>query len=232
VGRLASSIAHEINNPLEAVTNLLYLMQGHDLSAEVQAYVDTAERELRRVSAIANQTLRFHRQAAQPSAVSCDALLGETLLIYQGRLANSQIRVERHSRARRLVTCLDEEVRQVVSNLIGNAIDPMYLSGGRLLLRTREGVDYRTGRKALFITVADTGPDMTAETVRRAFDPFFTTKGLAGTGLGLWISKEIIARHGGSISLRSCERPGTTGTLVTVSLPFRKRLGSSHSMRV
>ena len=220
VGRLASSIAHEINNPLESVTNLLFLIRGHDLSPEVQEYVDTAERELRRVSAITNQTLRFHRQTTVPCAVSCDALIGEALLIYHGRLVNSNIRVEKRKRAQRSVVCSDGELRQVISNLISNAIDAMSPSGGRLLLRSREGTDHRTGKKALVITVADTGPGMSAETARRVFDPFFTTKGLSGTGLGLWISKEILARHGGSISLRSSYGRAATGTVIIVSLPY------------
>jgi PAS domain S-box-containing protein len=220
VGRLAPSIAHEINNPLESVTNLLFLIQGHDLSPEVKDYVDTAERELRRVSAIANQTLRFHRQSAEPCPVSSDQLIGEALMIYHGRLVNSKVAVDKRLRAQRAVICSDGEVRQVISNLISNAIDAMSPSGGRLLLRSREGTDHRTGKKALVITVADTGPGMSAETSLRVFDPFFTTKGLAGTGLGLWISKEILERHGGTMSLRSSQRKAATGTVVTISLPF------------
>lgn len=220
VGRLASSIAHEINNPLESLTNLLYLIDGHDLSPEVRGYVETAERELRRVSAITNQTLRFHRQTSQQCAVSCDALIGEALLIYQGRLLNSHITVEKRKRARRPVVCSDGEIRQVISNLISNAIDAMAPSGGRLLLRSREATDHRSGKQVLVITVADTGPGMSADTARRAFEPFFTTKGLGGTGLGLWISKEILARHEGSIALRSSQARLASGTVFTVSLPF------------
>ena len=172
------------------------------------------------MSAITNQTLRFHRQTTGPCATSCDSLIGEALLIYQGRLINSNITVEKRKRARRPVVCSDGEIRQVISNLISNAIDAMSSAGGRLLLRGSEATEHRSGKKMLVITIADTGVGMSPETARRAFEPFFTTKGMSGTGLGLWISKEILARHGGTIALRTSQTPGASGTVIRVSLPF------------
>jgi len=220
VGRLAASIAHEINNPLESVTNLLYLARNSNPRPEVQEYLAMAERELQRVAAITNQTLRFHKQTSRPTEVACDQLFGEVLSIYQGRLLNSNVAVEMRNRARRLVSCYEGEVRQVLSNLIGNAIDAMHPGGGRLLIRSREAHNHRTGSKGIVITVADSGPGMSAETASRIFEPFFTTKGFSGTGLGLWISQEIIQRHNGSLKVRSSQSPGASGTVFTLYLPF------------
>ena len=221
VGRLASSIAHEINNPLEAVTNLLYLARTSEaLPEEVRFYLTTAEAELRRASAITTQTLRFHKQATRPVEMTCEDLIGSVLTIYQSRLVNSKIKVEKRKRARRPVLCMDGEIRQGVSNLIGNAIDAMHPDGGRLLLRSRESHDWRTGRQGLVVTVADSGPGIPRETAGRIFEAFFTTKGIGGTGLGLWISKEIIDRHQGRLLLRTSQATGHSGTVFTLFLPF------------
>jgi PAS domain S-box-containing protein len=220
VGRLAASIAHEINNPLESVTNLLYLARLSNPTTEVQEYIEIAERELQRVAAITNQTLRFHKQTTHPTEVRCDQLMGEVLSIYQGRLLNCNVAVEMRNRSRRLVCCYEGEVRQVLSNLIGNAIDAMHPGGGRLLLRSRESVNHRTGESGLVITVADTGPGIPPGIADRIFEPFFTTKGFSGTGLGLWISQEIAHRHKGTLSVRSSQGPGMSGTVFSLYLPF------------
>jgi len=219
VGRLASSIAHEINNPLEAVTNLLYLAQRAAVSPKAQHYLEAAEVELQRVSAIANQTLRFYRQSTNPKPVTSDDLIGGTLPLYQGRLANSHVKVERRDRTRRAITCFDGEIRQVLSNFIGNAIDAMSLSGGRLLIRSREGTDWTTGRLGVILTVADTGSGMSPHTLSKIFEPFFTTKGDKGTGLGLWISREIVDRHRGVLKVRSCQSTTCSGTVFALFLP-------------
>ncbi len=219
VGRLAASIAHEINNPLESVTNLLYLIRdSHDLH-EIHDYVDTAERELRRVALITNQTLRFHRQSTRPDQAFCYGLIGDSLSLFQGRILNNHITVEKRKRAEHPVDCLSSEIRQVLNNLIGNAIDSMPL-GGRLLLRSRESTDFCAGRRGLVITVADTGTGMNAEARLRLFEAFYTTKGIGGTGLGLWISKDIVARHQGKLSFRSRDTAGRSGTVFMLFLPF------------
>ncbi len=219
VGRLASSIAHEINNPLEAVTNLLYLAQQAAISPDAKQYIATAELELRRVSVIANQTLRFHRQTTNPKPITYQELIEATLPLYQGRLANSHVIIERRDRTHRAVTCFDGEIRQVLSNLVGNAIDAMHGSGGRLLIRSREGTDWKTGRPGIVLTVADTGSGMSAYTLSRIFEPFFTTKGISGTGLGMWISREIVDRHLGHLRVRSAQPPHSSGTVFTLFLP-------------
>jgi PAS domain S-box-containing protein len=220
VGRLASSIAHEINNPLEAVTNLLYLARETAVNPETREYLDIADRELRRVAVIANQTLRFHKQSSKPQLITCEELIGSALSVYQARLMNSQVEVERRKRALNPVLCFEGEIRQVLSNLISNAIDAMHPQGGRLLMRSREATDWKTGRKGLVLTVADTGAGMSRDTVTKIFEPFFTTKDIAGTGLGLWVSHEIVERHGGSLTARSSQRNGHSGTVFAIFLPF------------
>ncbi|HEX3374775.1 MAG TPA: histidine kinase dimerization/phospho-acceptor domain-containing protein, partial [Edaphobacter sp.] len=145
VGRLASSIAHEINNPLESVTNLLYLARETAWNSETREYLEIADRELRRVSVIANQTLRFHKQSSRPQWITSEELISCALSVYQGRLVNSSVQVEKRIRAARAVFCFEGEIRQVLSNLIINAIDAMHPHGGRLLMRSREGTDWKTG---------------------------------------------------------------------------------------
>lgn len=221
VGRLASSIAHEINNPLESVTNLIYLAQRSELSPIAQEYLTVAEQELKRVSAIANQTLRFHRQSTNRRSVTADELLDSTLGLYQGKLNNSHVKVERRDRTSHPFTCFDGEIRQVLSNLVGNAIDSMQPRGGRLIIRGHERLHPRTGESQVVITVADTGSGMSPNTLSRIFEPFFTTKGLSGTGLGLWISKEIVDRHQGTLKLRSRASAPHSGTVVELCLPCR-----------
>jgi PAS domain S-box-containing protein len=236
VGRLAASIAHEINNPLEAVTNLLYLAELSTTLEQARGYVQHAEQELRRVSLITNQTLRFHRQSTQPAPAFCHDLITDALSIYTGRLHTNRITVEKRKRAERPVRCLASEIRQVLANLIGNSLDSMP-AGGRLLLRSREQHRHRpatatpgsspttaaqrhTPQHGLVLTVADTGTGMPLAVQKRALDAFYTTKGNAGTGLGLWISHEIVHRHGGTLRFRSSTTPGRSGTVFTLFLPY------------
>ncbi|HEX5236598.1 MAG TPA: PAS domain S-box protein [Silvibacterium sp.] len=218
VGRLAASIAHEINNPLESVTNLLYLARGAREASEMRDFLGAADRELRRVSLIANQTLRFHKQSTLPTEISCDDLIEGVLSMFQGRFLNSQIQVEKKCTNSRPIRCFEGEIRQVLSNLIGNAIDALH-RGGRLFLASKDGHD-RAGREGVYLTVADDGPGMSKETLARACEPFFTTKGFSGTGLGLWVSQEIIRRHDGKLRIRSSQRPSKTGTVITIFLPY------------
>jgi PAS domain S-box-containing protein len=221
VGRLASSIAHEINNPLESVTNLLYLARRSAELEDVHSYLDTAEQELRRVANITSQTLRFHRQSTDPLAVTGERLMAQTLALYQARILNSQIQVAERHRATKAVTCFDGEIRQVLSNLVGNAIDAIPDKGGHLLLRSREATNWKTGQRGVVMTVADTGCGMSSSVTKRIFEAFFTTKGARGNGLGLWISCEIINRHGGSLRVYSSQRDGRHGTVFTIFLPFK-----------
>jgi PAS domain S-box-containing protein len=220
VGRLATSIAHEINNPMESVTNLLYLAQRSEDLQQVKEQLYAAEVELRRAAAITSQTLRFHKQATSPQEITATDLLESVLSVYQGRIANVQARVKQRLRAQLPVRCFEGEIRQVLSNLVGNALDALHGSGGGMWLRTREGTSWLTGQRGIFLTVADSGCGMSAETQGKLFQPFFTTKGLTGTGLGLWVTKEIVDRHGGSLCVRSSQRPERQGTVFRLFLPF------------
>jgi PAS domain S-box-containing protein len=220
VGRLASSIAHEINNPLEAVTNLLYLAQNNESLPKVREYLETADIELRRVAVITNQALRFHRQSTYPQPVRCEDLFDSALLIYRGRLQNANIAIQTRHRAAAQIRCFDGEIRQVLSNLIGNAIDALHPGVGRLFFRSRHGLDWKTGRRGVVLTVADTGSGMDKQTMGNIFDAFFTTKEIGGTGLGLWISKDIVERHHGVLRVRSSQQRGQSGTVFTLFLPF------------
>ncbi|HTB97059.1 MAG TPA: ATP-binding protein [Terracidiphilus sp.] len=220
VGRLAASIAHEINNPLEAVTNLLYLARYSSDLAEIRSLLDTADGELRRVSAITAQTLRFHRQSSSPQESDTAALVNEILKISLSRMRNAGTKLSTRLRAKRALRCFDGEIRQVLANLIANALDAINSSSGSLIIRTREATRWSTGERGIVFTVADSGTGIAKETANRVFEPFFTTKGTIGTGLGLWVSKEIITRHQGSIRLRSSQSARHHGTVFCLFLPF------------
>jgi PAS domain S-box-containing protein len=220
VGRLATSISHEINNPLEAITNILYLIATSDeLPDSLRNYIDIAQDEVARVSQIATQTLRFHRQSARPTLVEASTLVDPVLDLYQGRLANSGIAVDARYASRTPFLCFENDIRQVLNNLIANAIDAMR-SGGRLSVRAHDATEHKTGKKGVRLTIADTGHGMSRATMIRIFEPFYTTKDLNGTGLGLWISAEIMTRHGGRLTVRSSQAPTRRGTVFSLYLPL------------
>ena len=141
------------------------------------------------------------------------------MTLYEGRLRNSSVVVEKRKLAEHPISCFEGDIRQVLNNLVGNAIDAMP-RGGRLLLRSRDATDWRTGRKGLVMTVADTGTGIPADSRARLFEAFYTTKGFNGTGLGLWISKDIVERHHGRLLFRSSASPSTHGTVFSLFLPF------------
>jgi PAS domain S-box-containing protein len=221
VGRLAASISHEINNPLESVTNLLYLSQQNPaIPEEVKLFLSTADQELQRVSQIVAQTLRFHRQSTKPRAVTPQELLETTLSLYQRRLNDSRIELQIQHRGAGPIVCYENDIRQVLNNLVGNAVDAMR-QGGRLIIRTSPAHLHRDGLDGVRITIADTGHGMSEAIRRRIFEPFYTTKGIHGTGLGLWISFGIIEKHHGRLQVHSCTLEGRTGTTFSLLLPAK-----------
>lgn len=226
VGRLAASISHEINNPLESVTNLLYLIRQEDhLPDRAMTYLGLAERELARVSEIAGQTLRFQRQSSEPTSITPEDLLDSVVALYHGRLLNARVKLDFHHRIAAPITCYEGDIRQVLNNLVGNAIDAMH-KGGRLLIRTLDTRCWRTGRPGIRITIADTGSGMPPDVRAHIFEAFYTTKGLSGTGLGLWISHGIVSRHTGALLVRSSTKGPTTGTVFSLFLPRELQLAA------
>lgn len=219
VGRLASSIAHEINNPLEAVTNLLYLAEGLTSDDELRRYVVQAQGELARVSNITTQTLRFHRQSTKPQQTCLSELLDEVLQLFAARTANAGIVIERQYRCLRQILAFGADLRQVFANLIGNALDASALKT-TITVRVRDSSDRSTGALGIRVTIADQGHGMSDEVRGRIFEPFFTTKELTGTGLGLWVSSEILRNHHATIRVRSDYSAEKHGTVFSIFFPL------------
>ncbi|WP_162601926.1 ATP-binding protein [Occallatibacter savannae] len=221
VGRLASSIAHEINNPLEAVTNLVYLARAGAVSPETASLLDQADKELRRVSLITTETLRFHRQTSQRSLTDIAQLLDSILILHESRLDQARITTERKYRPHPEILCSPNEIRQVLANLITNAIEAMAnLSSPRTLsIRLHAATDPRSGKPGIILVIGDTGSGMAPMAQARAFEPFFTTKEATNSGLGLWITREILDKHQGRLRFRSRQSSAYRGTIFTLFLP-------------
>ena len=227
-GRFATSIAHEINNPLEAITNCLYLMAQGDLPVESRGYLELAQTELDMVSKITMQTLRFYRSPSRAQRSDVRDTIGSVLDLLDRRLKQQGIEVERRFRETPLVLAHDGEIRQVLANLVGNAIDALPL-GGRIFLRIAPARDWVHAAAGVRITVADDGTGMDEKTLAHIFDAFFSTKGITGTGLGLWISQEIVLKHGGHLHVRSRRRTNSVsgGTVFAMFLPLNNNSTAS-----
>ncbi len=220
MGRVAGIIAHEINNPLEAITNAFYLLRNHpSLDDEARYYAGLAEQELQRASHITRQTLSFYRDSRQPIAVSVTDLLDNVVELQQRPIMGNRIVLRKNYSSSAAVRGYPGELRQVFLNLISNAIQAMP-TGGTLRLRVAEATDRLTQRRGIVVSVTDTGSGIRREDARRLFQPFFTTKSAKGTGLGLWISKGIIQKYEGTIGFRSLHQPRGTCTCFRVFLPL------------
>jgi two-component system, chemotaxis family, CheB/CheR fusion protein len=216
-GRLVATIAHEINNPLEAVTNLLYLAR-HD-PAKKDEYLARAENEVQRVGSIAQQTLGFVREGISATPLNVAETLDQVLQLYLPKLNAKRIQIERKYDARADISGFPGELRQLFSNLIINAIDAMG-EGGRLFLRVARSREWTSNRRSgVRVTIADSGAGIRPADLSHIFEPFYTTKTDAGTGLGLWLSYGIVQKHGGSIRVRSRTVPQHSGTTFSLFLP-------------
>ena len=217
-GRLAASIAHEINNPLEVISHVMYLLRSTPhLPERALQHIRTAEAELHRVVHITRQTLAFYREVSSPVMVSIAGVLEEVLNTFDRKLAEKAVIVHRQYAPATELQCYPGELRQVFSNLVLNAVEALSDSGA-IAVRVRQTTGAQ-GRLGIRITMADNGPGIAIENLPRIFEPFFTTKGSKGTGLGLWVSQGIVHKHGGSIRVRSSVDPLRHGTCFVVFLP-------------
>jgi PAS domain S-box-containing protein len=217
-GRMAAAIAHEINNPLESVINLVYLAR-QNISAEgkAQTFLLTAEQELERVSHLARQTLGYYRDTGSATEVYLHDLIENVLTVYQGKLLSAGISVDRRFNDLQKIAVSRGEILQVFSNVIANAIDAMP-QGGVLNISIRKVIS--AAGDGMQIIIRDSGTGISQADLERAFEPFFTTKGDRGTGIGLWVAKQLVERRGGQISIASSTEKGTSGTSLTISVPL------------
>jgi PAS domain S-box-containing protein len=230
MGRVAGIIAHEINNPLAAVTNLFYLLRNHpSLDTEARSFADLAEQELQRISHITRQTLSFYRESKQPILVSISELLDSVVTLQESVIQSNRILLRREYFGSGFVFGFPVEIRQVFLNLITNAIQAMP-EGGTLRIRVREITDWTKRELATSISIVDTGVGIKPEDACRLFQPFFSTKSSKGTGLGLWISKGIVQKYEGRISCRSYDHGRGYTTCFRVLLPTGRNHGAPVSI--
>jgi signal transduction histidine kinase len=219
-GRLAASFSHEINNPLASVTNLLYLIGVSSSLDESKKYGEIAARELARVSEIITQNLRFHRESTKPVAVQITQVVNSALNLYHARLSAAEISIERDFRECSPILGIVGELRQLTLNLIGNALDAIG-RGGTMKIRIAATREHSNGlRSGVRVSVADNGSGIRAAVRNTLFEPFVSTKGDTSTGLGLWVSSEIVRRHGGTIQVKSRTNSAFSGTVFSVFLPI------------
>jgi PAS domain S-box-containing protein len=219
-GRLAATIAHEINNPLEAITNLLFLiLSAPNLPPYIAEYARIAQAELERVTHITRQTLAFHRHSPDPEPLRVDELLDSVLFLHSRRAESKGIEITRELDHDGQIIGYASELRQVISNLFSNAVEACP-AGGRLRLRAYRSREYNNSRKTgVRIVIADSGNGIPRQNIQRIFEPFYTTKGEKGSGLGLWVSQGIISKHGGYINVRSSTSNERSGTVFSIFLP-------------
>ena len=217
-GKLAGTIAHDINNPLEAVTNLVYLVATMTQDDEVRGYAQSAQKELARISDLTRQTLNFYRYSTKAELIDVRELVQGVLRLLAKRMNDKQLDVKIKFGKMTPVVCFASEMRQVIANIVTNAIDAMP-KGGRLQVRAGLRTDWKQGRGiGVRISIADTGCGMSKEVRQRIFEPFFSTKQEKGNGLGLWISSEMLRKNNGRLAVKSCTQAGASGTVFSIFL--------------
>ena len=216
-GRLAATIAHEINNPLEAVTNIVWLLQNHiELSDEAKKYLRTAQEELTRVAHITKQTLGFYQESSRMEQISVANLLDGVLSVFAARIRNKDVHVYRDIDPKCKITGRAGEIRQVFANLLSNSLDAVP-QHGELRIRARSAT--RKGRRGVRILFGDNGPGIPHADRSKIFEAFFSTKGAVGTGLGLWVVKDLVTKHAGSVQMRSSNGTRPSWTVFSMFLP-------------
>ena len=218
--RLAATVAHEINNPLEAVGNLIYLAKAApEMPTEAMQQLSLAEQELARVSHLTRQTLGFYRESSAAVSVEVPTLIESVLALYSNKFNTKNITVVRDFGECPPIQVVRGEMNQVVANLISNAADAVSNNG---VITIRLACKENTDGLVVHLVVEDDGPGVTEENAQRIFEPFFTTKKDVGTGLGLWVVKEIVERHGGAVGVNSHDGNGSHGAIFTVQLPCNR----------
>jgi PAS domain S-box-containing protein len=219
-GRMAATVAHEINNPLEAVTNILYLLdKAPGLDPTAREFLNSAQQEIARIRQIAQLTLKYHRQpTTQLEQVHIPEVVDGVVNLYGRRLRTLGIECETKYQGDPVVEGYAGELRQVISNLIVNAMDALEEKGSKLQVRVRTAAD-REGHRGVRVAVADDAGGIPRQHLGRIFEPFYSTKGEKGTGVGLWVSRGIIDKHGGTIRVRSTTAPRHSGTVFSLFLP-------------
>lgn len=215
-GRLAATIAHEINNPLESIMNLIFLVRQESLSPKAADYLEMAENELTRISSISKQTLQFYRDPSTASDVVAREIVEEVTKLFQSRCSAKNVTIVANVPQEIVFRAVKGEIRQALINLVNNAIDAVPLHGHVWLSACRV---IQNGESMVRIMVEDDGPGVTAEQASKLFQPFFSTKGSHGTGLGLWVSKGIVEKHRGSIEFTRERRNGKQRTVVSLTVP-------------
>ena len=219
VGRMAAVLAHEINNPLEAVMNLLFIAKSTDgLPEATRNNLELADGELKRIAHITRQTLGFYRDSTAASTFQVSALFDSVVDLLQAKTVSRRALIEKQCDASLQLTAFQGELRQVLSNLLANSLDAVS-EGGKITLRATSSVDPDAGRRSIRISIADNGQGIRQDALSQIFEPFFTTKGMVGNGLGLWVSKQIVEKHAGSIRVHSCATGANRGTTFSILLP-------------
>lgn len=219
VGRMAATVAHEINNPLSAVMNSLFLMQASTaLTASDRDYLRIIDGELKRIAHITRQSLGFYRDRSGPSTFVVDALLDSVLDVLRAKMQTRNLTVTKECDPELRLTGIFGELRQVFANLVTNAIDAVQ-NGGCIHMRAIAVSSADDGGEMVVISVRDNGQGIAPGSLEHIFEPFFTTKESTGTGLGLWISKQIVEKHMGSIEVHSNTQGPARGTTISVRLP-------------
>ncbi len=215
-GKLAHAIAHEINNPLEALTNLLYLARTSTHLESIQQFIAHASTEVERIARITRQSLSFQRDTQLPMVLDVGELVEDVVGVYQRTASARRVKVVCHRRPTLAIRGFPGQLSQIFSNLVRNAAEAAP-QGSEVVVRVRSIC--RRGREGTRVTIHDRGHGIPLEIRRQMFDPFFTTKELKGSGLGLWVSKNLIMKHNGTIRFRSSTREGASGTTFEVFLP-------------
>jgi PAS domain S-box-containing protein len=219
-GKLAASLAHEINNPLSAVVNILFLLKdGSGLDAESQGLIAKATEEAARISRIVRQSLSYYRVGIVPQEVDFSALVEQSFQIFNDKFERAGIAIVKEIEPGTSILGFADEIRQVADNLLVNAAEATP-RGGRLTLRLRHSRNWKNrSEQGARLTIADNGSGIPKAYLARIFEPFFTTKAEKGNGLGLWVVKGIVEKHGASIKIRSSDAAVTSGTAISIFWP-------------